>query len=54
MKILIHFYLQGNHIKESLVRLHQRYFDFKQDLKFSLSRFNAERETETERVLSLA
>jgi len=38
-----------NHTK---VRLHQRYFDFKQDLKFSLSRFNVEKETET--VLSLA
>jgi len=36
------------------VRLHQRYFDFKQDLKFSPPRFNGERETETERVLSLA
>jgi len=24
------------------VRLHQRYFDFKRDLKFSLSRFNVE------------
>jgi len=33
------------------VRLHQRYFDFKRDLKFSLFRFNVEKETE--RVLSL-
>jgi len=36
------------------VRLHQRYFDFKRDLKISLPRFNAKREIETERVLSLA
>jgi len=34
------------------VRLHQRYFE--RDLKFSLRRFNVEKETETERVLSFA
>jgi len=33
-------------------RLHQRYLDFKWDLKFSLSRFNVEKEMQTERVLS--
>jgi len=41
--------------KESLIkqlikiRLHQRYFDFKRDLKFSLSRFNIEKKTETDK-----
>jgi len=37
----------GKHPK---VQLHQHYCD----LKFSLSRFNVEKETETERILSLA
>jgi len=38
--------------KVAKVRLHQRYFDFKRDLKSSLPRFNVEKETE--RVLSFA
>jgi len=37
-----------------MVQLHQRYIDFKRDLKFSLPHFNVGKEIETERVLSLA